>query len=321
MRMSFFGGGTDVPPFSDIYGGEVLFSTINRYAYCEIESISENRILLGDEEEVYVKSDKCYIGKYGMIKAVLSRVIIEKGCKIDIYSDTLPGSGLGGSSAQIAAIVKACYGWNGKEISKEKLAYISYCIERNVMKIKGGFQDPIATVYGGIGYMKAHTIEDFRVESLGLGNEIKEKLRNSILLYNTGYQHNSSDIIAAQMKVQEKKKEVSEQNLKKMKELAILGKKVILAGDIDMFGRMLHESWIYKKMMSEQITTPYIEELYDKAKKAGALGGKILGAGGGGYLILVCEEDKKKRIKEAFKGCQGTFEESWTFDELGARFE
>lgn len=167
LRVSFFGGGTDIPPYCNESGGEILFCTINKYAYCEIESLPEsNVILLGETDEVYRDRDKEYMGKNGIIKAVLHERKIKTGCRIRIYSDTAPGTGLGGSSAQIAAIILACCSLEQKEISKQELARQAYHIEREIMHVSGGYQDPITTVYGGIGYLRVYDIENLDRKSV-----------------------------------------------------------------------------------------------------------------------------------------------------------
>lgn len=322
LRVSFFGGGTDIPPYCNEHGGEILYCTINRYAYCEIEPIPEqNRILLGDADEIYQDGDEQYIGKWGVVKAVLHELTPKKGCRIKIYSDVLPGTGLGGSSAQIAAVILACYHWENKEISKRELAKQTYYIERTVMKIKGGYQDPITTVYGGIGYLKVYDIENFKVESLKLEECRIQRLKEYLLLYYTGIQHNSSVIMDDHVKIQIKDKRKLEKILDAIKALADEAKVLLERGDIVKFGAMLHRGWEQKKKMSGQVSNDYIDQLYEKVKNEGVSGGKILGAGGGGYLLLFLPPVCRQKVIGILAEERGETDINWEIDLAGARIE
>lgn len=322
LRVSFFGGGTDIPPYCNERGGEVLFCTVNKYAYCEIESLPEqNMILIGESDEVYQNDDEEYVGKNGIIKAVLRERKLKTGCRIRIYSDAAPGTGLGGSSAQIAAVILACCSLEQKEISKRELARQTYYIEREVMNVSGGHQDPITTVYGGIGYLRVHDIENFEVEPLELDAGSVEELRKHLLLYYTGIRHDSSVIMDDHIRIQIKGGQQSKETLDFIKELAAKSRVVLEQGNVMKFGTMMHDGWRYKKRMSSQVSNDYLNKLYDNTRKAGALGGKILGAGGGGYLLLFSDLTSQRKIMETLSGEQGWLEEEWEFDFTGARVE
>lgn len=322
LRVSLFGGGTDIPPYANEYGGKILFCTINRYACCEIEPVPEGEaVLLGDTNEKYQEGDEEYTGRYGLVKAVLHEVKLKGGCRIKIYSDVLQGTGLGGSSAQIAAVILACYSWQNKDISKRELAKLTYHVERVVMKVQGGYQDPITTVYGGIGYLKVRDIENFEVEKLVLDEERIKGLRKYLLLYYTGIQHDSSRIMKDHIKVQVDGKERIEETLYLIKKLAEEAKAVLEQGEIAKLGAMLHHGWERKKRMSIQVSSDYINALYENARKAGAQGGKILGAGGGGYLLLFSEPNVQQAVRKFLSTEQGEIDESWEFDFTGARVE
>lgn len=322
LRVSLFGGGTDIPPYCNEYGGEILFCTINKYAFCEIESIPEKDIvLLGDTSEVYQEEDEEYTGRYGIVKAVLHEVKLKGGCRIKIYSDVLQGTGLGGSSAQIAAVILACYNWQNKNISKRELAKLTYYVERVVMKVQGGYQDPITTVYGGIGYLKVRNIEDFEVEMLVLDESRIKELRKYLMLYYTGIQHDSSMIMKDHIKVQIDCKEQIKETLYLLKNLARKARIVLEQGEIAELGTMLHHGWENKKRMSGQVSSDYINALYENVRKSGAQGGKILGAGGGGYLLLFSEVNTQEAIRKFLSGEQGEIDENWEFDFTGARVE
>lgn len=322
LRVSFFGGGTDIPPYCNEFGGEILFCTINKYAYCEIESLPDsNAILLGESNEVYLDGDEEYTGKNGIIKAVLHEQKMQTGCRIKIYSDTEPGTGLGGSSAQIAAIILACCSLEHKEISKRELARQAYYIERMIMQVSGGYQDPITTVYGGIGYLKVNDIENFNVEFLKLDAGRAQELRKHLLLYNTGIRHDSSVIMEDHIKVQMKGRKQSKETLDFIKSLAVKARMMLEQGNIMDFGAMLYYGWEYKKRMSAQVSNDDINRLYDNVRKAGALGGKILGAGSGGYLLIFSDLKNQKRIRTFLLGEKGGIEEGWQFDFIGARVE
>lgn len=322
LRVSFFGGGTDIPPYCDAFGGEILYSTISRYAYCEIEDIPEqDMIVMGEDGEIYCDEDRQYSGQYGIVKAALHVLKVRKGCKIRIYSDVLQGTGLGGSSAQVAAVVLACYGWEQKKISKKELAKQTYDIERTILKVKGGYQDPITTVFGGIGSLRVRSITDFDVQRLELNECEIKKIKASLILFYTGIQHNSSIIMDEHIQWQSENREQNIEIMQCMKELAIRARTVMKQGDIVKLGSMLNQGWECKKQMAGSVSGDYINETYDGARKAGALGGKILGAGGGGYLLLCVEEKARKNVIDFLSGKSGKIEEGWEFDFLGARIE
>ena len=320
LRVSFFGGGSDIPPYCDIKGGEILFCTINKYTYCEIEDIPDKqKIILGDEEVFEEHED--YSGQYGIVKAVLHELKIRTGCRITIHSDVQQGTGLGGSSSQMAAVILACYKWEGKEITKRELAKKAYYMERIVMKIKGGYQDPITTVYGGIGYLKVKNIDEFHVERFTMSEKVIEDLRQHLLLYYTGIQHNSAEIMKEQIKGQENHKMDNEQLMSVIKKLAEEARVELEQGELLRFGMLLKSGWENKKKMCNQISSGYIDGLYEKAIKAGALGGKILGAGGGGYLLLFSEIQNRTAVEKMFAMEKGVIDRDWDFDFLGARLE
>lgn len=322
LRVSFFGGGSDIPPYCYENGGEILFCTINKYAYCEIEEIEEKeKIRLGNRNEEYKDGDSDYTGKYGIVKAALQVNKIHSGCRIKIKSDVPQGTGLGGSSAQMVAIVLALYKWEGKEIDKRTLVKLAYHIEREVMGIKGGYQDPITTAYGGIGYLKVKNIDDFEVEYFPLKTEKVRQLRSSFLLYFTGEKHNSSIIMEKYINNQKENQLKTKENMDAIKQLAIRAKEMMLSGNVEEMGRLFHSAWILKKNMCNEVSSEYIDSLYDLAMGANATGGKILGSGGGGYLLIFCEQNYQKAVQEALKQGKGFFDTEWDFDFQGARIE
>lgn len=318
LRMSYFGGGTDVPPYCDKYGAEILYSTINRYAYCEITSVDEKEILIGEENERFDIKDNQYTDEDGLVKAVLSELKPTKGFRIKIYCDVNKGTGLGGSSSQIAAIILACCMWDGINISKKDLVKLVYHIEHDILNVKCGYQDSITTVYGGFGYLKIRSIDDFEFENIHISQNDIYTLKKSLMLINTGMHHNSSDIICDQIRQQEEDKE-QRILLNSMKELANQARNVLEQRDFELFGRMLHKEWQYKKGMSKHITNGYINKLYEESLELGALGGKVLGAGGGGYLLLYVPLNLQVHFKEIFSVDEIISE--WEFDYIGARVE
>lgn len=323
LRMSFFGGGTDILPFCRQYGGEILFSTINKYAYCKIESIDDSdSILIGESNEKYIDQGVPQNDKNIMLWAVLHELKVKNGgLKINVYSDVLRGTGLGGSSAQVAAIILAIYKWRNESIDKEKLAKMVYQIERNILKIQGGYQDPIATVYGGIGYLKIKNFKNFQIEKIKIYEESLRKLRESLVLYFTGMQHDSSAIIGSHLQEEKRDKDKSDNTMLFIKHQVMEARQALETGRTAHFGEMLRDGWEYKKKMCSQVSNAKIDYLYQKALNAGAIGGKILGAGGGGYLLLFCEKENQDRLKQAFLEEIGKVEEDWEFDFLGARAE
>lgn len=322
LRVSFGGGGTDILSFSEKNGGVVLTSTINKYAYCSIVPNETNEISIysSDFNKVLKLNTKEYIydGNLDIVKAALKFMNIRSGCKISIKCDVGPGTGLGASSAIMVALLGALAKWKNVEMNKCELARFAYEVEREELKIAGGYQDPYATTFGGFNFIEFNKNQNVIVKPLNLQNDVISNLQNNLLLCYTGKSHVSSNIIKDQVRNYEEKRANVMESLFNIKTLAYKMKDAIIEGEIESFGEMLDESWNYKKKLSTMITNPQIDNLYTEALKYGSLGGKLLGAGAGGYLLIYTPANLKQKVSDALVKAGGRIEK-WNFEFDGAQ--
>ncbi|MDK2922259.1 MAG: D-glycero-alpha-D-manno-heptose-7-phosphate kinase [Desulfonauticus sp.] len=251
-------------------------------------------------------------GKLDLLKGVYDRIVKDfvkrpLSFELSIYVDAPPGSGLGSSSTLVVAIIGAFAEWLKLPLGEYDIAHLAYEIERKDLEMAGGKQDQYAATFGGFNFMEFYDNDKVIVNPLRIKQEIINELQFSILLYYTGTSRLSSKIIEAQVKNVKIKKEKSVEAMHKLKEQAILMKESLLKGKLNEIGEILDFGWQYKKQMAEGITNPVIEEIYETARKAGSLGGKISGAGGGGFMILYCPENTRYKVIEALQKFGGEF--------------
>jgi D-glycero-alpha-D-manno-heptose-7-phosphate kinase len=296
LRISFGGGGTDVSPYPEEKGGAVLSATIDRYAYCSLATKRGHTAnvysLDYDLVAKYSPDEKPqYNGELGLVKAAIRVMGTGEGVDLFLHSDAPPGSGLGTSSAMTVAIVGAFNFWQKKPVTDYETAELAYRIEREEAGIKGGKQDQYAATFGGFNFIeflgKTTIVNPLRIKP-----EIINELQYRLLLCYTGQTRLSAGIIEDQVSGYIKKNYDVTQALDQTKALALEMKNKLLLGKVDEFGELMHEAWEHKKKFSSMMTDRHIDELYEEARKNGALGGKLLGAGGGGYLLLLSEFDK-----------------------------
>lgn len=300
LRIGLAGGGTDVDPYASEKGGAVFNTTINKYAYCTIipngtNAMSVESVNYGMYETYLDDGPLPLDGNMDLVKAVLNHFEIKDGFRMLLQSDSPPGSGLGGSSTVIVAAIAAVAEWTGEKMTNSELAHLAYKLEREDIGLKGGKQDQYAAVFGGFNLMK------FREDGVDVNRvKIKENILNelqyrSILCY-TGKTRESANIIDSQMK--RFKRGDNELALDMTKEMAFDMATALEKGDIEETGRLLDLGWSYKKQFSDKITNPEIDNLYNAAKELGAIGGKVSGAGGGGFMFFICDYDKKYVVSE-----------------------
>lgn len=327
LRLGLAGGGSDVSPYSDLYGGIVLNATINLYAYCTIEETNDNKITIesydGECFETYILTRELEIdGKASLLKGCYNRVMRVfnlplTSCKITTYNDAPTGSGLGTSSTMVVAILKAFVEWRSLPLGDYEIARLAYEIERKDLQLSGGKQDQYAAAFGGFNYMEFLKDEMVIVNPLKVKRWIIDELESSIVLYFTGRSRDSAAIIDEQKKNTSTGNSKSIEAMHRIKQSAIDMKLAVLKGDMKEFARILGQAWEDKKKMAGGITNPVIEEAFAVATKAGALAGKVSGAGGGGFIIFFVEPRKKKVVTEALKTLDG-FTMHFNFTDGGA---
>ncbi len=323
LRLSFGGGGTDVSPYSDTRGGCVLNATISRYVYATLVPKSERSIGFRSFDYgtvVYWTQEEHFQfdGQMDLVKGVLKRFELDKfradGFDLFVHADAPPGSGLGSSSTFTVALIGLFRELLGLPITSEGMAGLAYDIERNEIGIKGGRQDQYAAAYGGFNFMEFHGDETV-VTPLRLSEYLINELEYNLILCFTGSRE-SQPIIESQMESAKNEEADPMAAMDQVKAIAYEMKKALLAHDLDRFGDLLNEGWVQKKKMAKGITTPRIDELYSEARKAGAIGGKITGAGGGGHLLLYCPFNKRHIVRERLTEL-GTSVTDFRFDPIG----
>jgi len=309
LRIGLAGGGSDVSPYSDLYGGAILNATINRYAYATIIPNQKGTIVFRAEdkkEEVEYPSLKVIPpdGTLDLHKGIYNRIVKDftgeaLSFELVTWVDAPPGSGLGSSSTLVTAILGAFVEWLRLPLGEYDLAFLAYLIERIDLGYSGGKQDQYAATFGGVNFMEFYKDDKVIVNPLRIRSEILNELAFNIVLYFTGTSRLSSDIIEKQQNSLRNKQQPSIEAMHSTKLMATRMKEALLKGELDLIGKQMHEAWQYKKRMAEGITNPTIDRIYDSAREAGALGGKISGAGGGGYMFFYCPGNTRYAVTKS----------------------
>lgn len=314
LRLGIAGGGTDVSPYCDQYTGYVLNATIDRYAYCTIEELNSNEIILEAADlgsNVTLQTNAYPFSLNGgllLLKATYNRIISKYndnqpvGLKITTFCDAPLGSGLGTSSTLVVALVKAFEEYFKLGLDDYQVARLAFEIERVDCKLSGGSQDQYSATFGGFNFMEFYADHKVLVNPLRIRNWIKCELESSILLHFTGQSRASADIIGKQIADFSKKDSKSIEHMHKLKESAHQMKEALLRGNFSDFVDCLNMGWENKKKSSDFISNPHIDETIKRAKNAGALAAKVSGAGGGGFIMYFVPPEHKHRVIAAVQG-------------------
>lgn len=305
LRISFGGGGTEVEPYLSERGGLVLSATIDRYAYGSLRLRDDRQITVTSlDYDVVARFNLdeplTYDGNLDLVKAVIRRLNQgnhDQGLDFFLHSDAPPGSGLGSSSTVVVALIGLFKQWLHLPLTHYEIADLAYQIERLDLGIKGGKQDQYAATFGGFNFIEFYR-DTTVVNPLRVPRNVINELHYNLLFCYTGKTRRSAGIIDTQVEGYVRRKEEVLQAMDELKRIATALKNALLQGRLDDFGALLHETWMNKKKMAAQISDPHIDELYETALKHGALGGKISGAGGGGYMFFYCRFDRKHVIAE-----------------------
>ncbi len=298
LRIGLAGGGTDVSPYSDQFGGAILNATISLSAYATIEPLAENKIIVQtldrNEEQSFDLSPELPInGTLDLLKGVYNRVQKDyapplRGFRLSTFVDAPAGSGLGTSSTLVVAIAGAFREMLKLPLEEYKIAQYAYDIERNDLKLAGGKQDQYAATFGGVNFMEFYAADKVIVNPLRIKPQYLHELENNLVLYFTSTSRESATIIKEQVKNVNEKNEKSIEAMHHLKDQARMMKEALLQGNLDEIGRILDYGFEQKRNMAANISNSSIEEVYAAAKASGAMGGKISGAGGGGFMIFYC---------------------------------
>jgi D-glycero-alpha-D-manno-heptose-7-phosphate kinase len=321
LRISFVGGGTDLPHYYEKHGGAVLSSTINRYAYVTLYPREDHEIRIRSLDLGYLvkynlEQGPVYDGVLDLAKAAIQRMGIECGIDMDVRSDAPAGSGLGGSSALTAAVLGALAALTGRPLSTYELAELNYTIERVDLKIAGGKQDQYATTFGGFNLIEFYK-DRVIVNPLRIDRDILNDLEAHLLLCYTGRVRPDLGLVDRQIRFYHEGRQETLEGMKRLHEMVYEMKEALLLGQLDRFGEMLHEAYENKKRMNPDIVadTP-ADVLYETARQHGAIGGKLCGAGGGGYLLLYCETGRQQEVRRELEKLGGQFTD-FAFDGWG----
>jgi len=329
LRLGLAGGGTDVAPYSDTFGGNVLNASISLYAKTTIRPLPEREVVFisADRKEEYrgpLRPELPIDGRLDLLKAVHNRVSrdfgeIGQGYEMTSYVDAPAGSGLGTSSTLTVAALTAFAGWLSLPLGEYDLARLAYEIERRDLGWAGGKQDQYAATFGGFNFMEFSAGDKVIVNPLRIRSDVLRELETSFVLYYLGTSRLSAKIIEAQSKGVASREEKSMEAMHKLKEQAILMKEAILKGHLEDIGPILDFGWKYKKQTSSAVSNPMIDNIYAEALHAGATGGKISGAGGGGFMMFFCPGNTRYSVIDKLSSIGGEFRR-FNFEENGAAF-
>src|ERR687890_1809224 len=305
LRISFAGGGTEIEPYLSEQGGAVLSSTIDKYAYSSLRFNDDHQITVSSlDYDIIAKYDVdtqlIEDEKLNLVEAVIRRLNPKdsgQGLDIFLHSDAPPGSGLGSSSTVVVTLIGGFKHWLRLPLTNYEIAELAYQIERTDLGIVGGKQDQYAAAFGGFNFIEFYRDATI-VNPLRVPSDILNELHYNLLLCYTGKTRLSAHIIDDQVKGYVRNQESVIGAMDELKDIAVALKNALLRDKPNEFGALLNEAWMNKKKMATQISNPHIDELYETARKHGALGGKITGAGGGGYMFFYCDFKRKHIVAE-----------------------
>ncbi|MFX0001893.1 MAG: GHMP kinase [Candidatus Hodarchaeota archaeon] len=301
FRVSFGGGGTDMAPYCLEHGGCVISTTIDRHIYITLKPRSDKQVRIYsnnlNEEFIFEIGDRDYSTKFELFKGIFSVLDVKDGFNINFYSELPAGSGMGGSSSLSVALTGALNIYYNLGLSKYEIAQKAYDIERIELKQKGGYQDQFAAVYGGFNFIEFS--DEVKITPVVSSPEMINELQFRLILCYVGGSHFSSNIQDEVLKGYKVEKKSYIEVMQDLKDVAHSMKKIVESNNLNQlneFGLLLHKGWLAKKSLSNKISNKNIENFYITSRKFGTLGGKLLGAGGGGHLLLFSDPDKKRIV-------------------------
>jgi D-glycero-alpha-D-manno-heptose-7-phosphate kinase len=324
VRISFGGGGTDLPAYYEQFGGAVLSAAINKYFYTILGKRSDGRIqVISSDLRVFETwNDIANMSVRGnaleIPLAVLKEMNCEAGVDLFLASEIPPGTGLGSSASVCVNILKTLTTYLQRPFSKHQLAERAFHVARHVLQKHIGKQDEYAAAFGGLNYISFHRDDTVEVEPIELEPAVLRELQSNLMLFFTGSAHRSWTILQEQEQSTRVPGGPAVEALHEVKQLAVEMRSAVITGNLHRFGELLHQSWLAKRRVSGKISTARIDELYSLALENGALGGKITGAGGGGFLLLYCKPQEQMAVRAAMRQ-QEVQEMTFGFDMQGAQ--
>lgn len=331
LRLGLAGGGTDVSPYCDEFGGAILNATIGYYAYASIEPLDDGRVQLVSADQDETAEWDCAAplpldGNLDLLKHVHNHAVRKfnsgqpLSLRLTTHLDVPAGSGLGGSSTLVVAALRAYAEWLNVPIDDYELARAAYVVEREEAGLKGGRQDQYAAAFGGFNFMEFGSNNRVLVNPLRIRESVVSELEASMLLFYTGASRASAAIIAEQSRNVETHNADAVDAMHQIKQEAPRMKEALLRGDFGLLHEVLRSSWDAKKRMASQIVNEKIEAMYAKALEAGAFCARISGAGGGGFMMFLADPTRKHHVAAALQGCdQGGIVYGCHFTHAGAQ--
>lgn len=324
VRISFGGGGTDLPAYYEKFGGAVLSTSINKYFYTVLQKRTDGNIQIISSDlrvvETWRDISRMEV-KHSALEIPLA-VIKELGrsLSVDLFlaSEIIAGTGLGSSASVCVGVLRALTTYLELTVSKYDLAEQSFRIARHILGKPVGKQDEYAAAFGGLNFITFNKDGTTFVEPVSLRSDSLREFESSLMLFFTGVAHNSWKLLEEQEQSTKKHTGSTVESLHEIRELADHMRRALAKGDIWAFGDLLNESWKAKKKISANISNPLIDEAYALARNNGALGGKIAGAGGGGFLLLFCEQSHQEKVRDALAKME-LREMAFAFDFQGAK--
>lgn len=299
LRISFLGGGTDFSDFYREHGGCVLTTAIDKYVYCIVKERFDEAIVVGYTQKEWVnKPDEL---KHELVREALKKTGVERGVEITFLSDIpAAGAGLGSSSSVTVGTLNALYQTTGRVVGADALAREACEIEIGILGKPIGVQDQYIAAYGGVKFMEFRKDGTIEVEKLPINGEIMDDLNSQMMVFFTGRTRKAETILKEQKENIAKRFKV----LQEMAQLARTGRRALMAGRIAELGKLMDGGWQLKRRLASKISDREIDRIYAAAKRAGAMGGKISGAGGGGFLTLFVPTNRREKVRQALKGLQ-----------------
>jgi D-glycero-alpha-D-manno-heptose-7-phosphate kinase len=316
VRFSLGGGGTDLPSYSREYGGFVVAAAVDKFVFVCVARRFQSTIRLAYSESETVDSvDQI---KHRIFRAALNMTELTAGLELHSLADVPANTGLGSSSSFTVALLNGLHAFKREFVPAEQLAREACHLEIDLLKEPIGKQDQYIAAYGGVSAMTFHTDGSVSVERLPLQDAVIDELESNLVIYYSGIERSASAVLKEQAKTITDNKDSAVERMHRIKALGYETKRVLLSGEIDQYGEMLHEHWMNKRKLASNMADSTIDEHYEVARKAGAIGGKLMGAGGGGFFMFYVRAPDRRRVHEALEA-RGLRPMRFRFDFDGAR--
>jgi D-glycero-alpha-D-manno-heptose-7-phosphate kinase len=316
VRFSLGGGGTDLPSYSREHGGFLVAAAVDKFVnVCVAARFQKNIRLAYSESEIVDTVDQI---KHRIFREALRMTGIPGGVELHSLADVPANTGLGSSSSFTVALLNGLHAFKREFVPAEQLAEEACRLEIDILGEPIGKQDQYIAAYGGISALTFHTDGSVDVERLPLRDEVVDDLQSNLIIYYSGIERSASSVLEEQAKTIVQNKDAAVQRMHRIKELGHETKRILLAGEIDTYGEMLHEHWTNKRKLAANMADSTIDEHYDAARKAGAIGGKLMGAGGGGFFMFYVRPAERRAVHDAL-AARGLRPMRFRFDFDGAR--